>query len=180
MEEEWRWVIGYEGEYQISSFGRVRSIPRVVVMKNGITKTVHGRIRKLKYCQGYPKIEFTGHGKKGSTVHRLVAAAFLGPQPPGMEVRHHDSNPGNPRLDNLSYSTHKVNHSDRAANGTNNAGETNKASKITQEQALTVLALGRLFPHRTVGAQFGLSGSQVARIVSGENWRHLNQDILSL
>jgi hypothetical protein len=181
-QEEWRPVVGQEGNYEVSILGRVRSIPRVIIMKNGITRTVKGGIRNHRFgVHGYPMIFFSGHGRgktNGGTVHVMVARAFLGRCPPGMEVRHGDSNKANPRLDNLSYSTHKDNHSDRLANGTNNGGETNKAAKITEQQAEQILALGQAFPGITLATQYGISKAQVRRILTGNNWKYLDRSLL--
>ena len=115
MEEIWKDIPGYEGLYQVSNLGRVKSLPRVVLrrMKNG---KVHPRRIHEKLL--VPARQYRGHQqvclcKEGienhQFVHRLVLLAFVGPCPEGMEVCHNDSDPTNNRLDNLRYDTRSGN-----------------------------------------------------------------------
>lgn len=112
MSEIWKDIPGYEGRYQASTYGRIRSVDHYVRCgKNGNgNRLVRGRtLRPGRYCR-------TGHlsvvlGKKanGSPVHQLVSLTFLGPCPDGMEVLHNDGNPANNQLDNLRYGTRTEN-----------------------------------------------------------------------
>lgn len=120
MSEEWRPVV-QDPLYEVSNFGRVRSLdaciwygPRVGF---GIRK---GRILKpsIDGC-GYLTVRLSG--KKTAAVHRLIAAAFLGPCPDGQEVRHLDGNRADPVLKNLKYGTPKQNHQDSYLHGTRNS-----------------------------------------------------------
>lgn len=76
--EEWRDIAGYEGRYQVSNLGRVRSLDiRVPCHDNG-TRTVYGRILKQSMCGGYFKVGLCKDGKMvNRTIHRLVAEAFI-------------------------------------------------------------------------------------------------------
>jgi hypothetical protein len=112
MTERWKRVPGWPG-YQVSDIGRVRSVDRV--LSNG---QACGGVMLATYPNrdGYPKVTLSG-GKhkrqKQVTVHRLVMLAFEGPRPPGMEIRHLDSDPGNARRSNLAYGTHSQNEHDK-------------------------------------------------------------------
>ena len=77
--EVWKDIKGYEGLYQVSSLGRVKSVERVVVQSNGYTKTVKESIRKPKKDQnGYLQVGLSKNGVvKRYTVHKLVATAFI-------------------------------------------------------------------------------------------------------
>ena len=68
--------------------------------------------------RGYFDVRVGGRSLK---VHQLVAAAFLGPCPPGMEVRHANGQKDDNRLENLSYGTHQENMQDAIAAGTHGA-----------------------------------------------------------
>ncbi len=108
--ETWRDVPGYEGKYQVSNLGRVRSLDRRVRCAHNATRTIKGRVLKPSGSKYNPHLTVVlGHGKNGSLVHQLVAAAFLGPHPKGQEVRHLDGNPLNNRADNLAYGTRTEN-----------------------------------------------------------------------
>jgi hypothetical protein len=117
--ENWRDVPGWGGYYQVSDHGRVRSVDRIVESKRG-----HRRYRG-KIIQ--PAVKETGHltvslyrdcsgSRKG--IHTLVAAAFLGPCPDGMEVCHRNSIPSDNRPVNLRYGTRQSNVQDMIAHGT--------------------------------------------------------------
>lgn len=104
MMERWRPVVGFEGRYDVSNRGRVYSWVTERVLRPGIASN------------GYPTVAL-GRGKT-KTVHSLVAAAFIGPCPPGMEVRHRDGNRRNPRATNLEYGTRADNIRDAVKHGT--------------------------------------------------------------
>lgn len=105
--EEWHPVPGQEGAYEISNLGQVRSLDRRVTyhLRNG--KTVErlrkGRILKQpRDAYGYPVASIGGRMR---FVHALVAEAFLGPRPPGMDVYHADGSRDNNHVSNLRYDT---------------------------------------------------------------------------
>lgn len=113
MSAEWRPVAGYEGYYEVSSDGQVRSAMRRKGSKGGVLKA--GTTKA-----GYKLVSLWRDGKGLScNVHRLVAAAFLGPCPPGMEVRHLDGDPTNNDVANLRYGTGSENCQDITRHGRN-------------------------------------------------------------
>src|SRR5580704_3863138 len=120
--ERWLPVVGYEGLYEVSDLGRVRSILRR--QRDGYSKPFI-RIMKLR-LQNVPKrpdnrywmVELTSNGKRRHRrVHQLVMLAFVGPYPPGMETRHLDGDRANNALSNLKYGTPSENSQDRLRHG---------------------------------------------------------------
>ena len=99
--EEWRPVGGYEGWYEISSFGQVRRI-------KAAPGAVVGKIlrQKIKGGQYYVVGLFRNSSGKTVYVHHLVAEAFHGCRPKEMEVNHKDANKLNNYPENLEYVTH--------------------------------------------------------------------------
>lgn len=98
IEEEWRPVVGWETYYEVSSNGRVRS------------KKEHGTGQALRPSTastgGYEQVTLSVNGQRKSTkVHILVAAAFIGPRPAGLLIRHLDGNNRNNSARNLAYGT---------------------------------------------------------------------------
>lgn len=109
--EEWRSIPGYERTYEVSSLGRVRSLPRPGT-KGGVRKIRVGK-------RGYPVLSLVQDGVQTThEVHRLVALAFLGPRPEGALVRHVDGDALRPHADNLTYGTWGDNLLDQVRHGT--------------------------------------------------------------
>ena len=119
-DEEWRAVVGYEGHYEVSDRGRLRSLDRVVKYKNGVERKHRGKVLKLgKHKFGYLKVELHKNGKISHTnIHRLVLEAFEGPCPDGMEACHNDGNPTNNTIENLRWGTRSENRRDAVKHGT--------------------------------------------------------------
>lgn len=118
----WRAVPDYEGLYEVSDQGLVRSLRRRT--SNGMRG---GKMLKLRVAgPGYHQVTLWADGKPETAyVHRLVLAAFIGPLPPGQETRHLDGNKLNNLLANLAYGTQSENGLDRVRHGTHNhAGKT--------------------------------------------------------
>lgn len=109
--EQWKDIPGYEGRYQVSDQGRVRSLDRFVrLVAHGVETKRLARGKVLR-----PAPSPSGHLcvslGRGSTkqVHALVALAFIGPRPENHEVLHLDHNPANNALTNLRYGTRAEN-----------------------------------------------------------------------
>lgn len=108
--EIWRDIPGYEGKYQASNLGNIRSLDRLVNCAHGGKRRMRGRVLKPAGQKKDPHLRVVlGHGAIGSCVHTLVALTFLGPKPEGQEVRQLDGNPLNNRIDNLAYGTRTEN-----------------------------------------------------------------------
>ena len=126
--ERWLPVVGYEGHYEVSDFGHVRSLRRETVSGWRGGKTLNPSPDKIG------RLEVRLHkNDKGKTrrVHQLVMEAFAGLPAPGQEVRHLDGNPANNRWTpgdteeevraaggNLFYGTHAENMADMIEHGT--------------------------------------------------------------
>ena len=107
--EAWRPIPGWEGLYEASDLGRVKSIPRRQV-RGGILSPSVG-------TNNYPIVWLRNKSeRRASAVHRLVAEAFLGP-PEGLEVRHLNGDRMDNRLANLKYGTHSENVRDTVNHG---------------------------------------------------------------
>ncbi len=114
--EVWVPAAGYEGRYEVSSFGRIKSLSRIATCKNGRTRTVSGKILSPSVHPKTGRLSLCLEGKMWF-VHRIVAVSFLGPCPDGMHVCHWDDNPKNNCVTNLRYATCSENMFDRVRNG---------------------------------------------------------------
>ena len=116
---EWRPVVGYEGRYEVSDDGRVRSLSRVVMRSNGAPQSV--RARELIQCdfKGYRAVNLAMNGSaKVGLVHRLVASAFIGKGEIGQEVCHGDGTRTNNNASNLRWGSRSDNMQDALRHGT--------------------------------------------------------------
>lgn len=109
--EEWLPVVGYEDSYEVSNFGRVRSIERQVINRLGRSRIIKARnMKTLVARNGYEMIDLSKNGtKRRFSVHRLVAMAFKPTEREGVEVMHLDHNRLNNHVSNLEWGTHKEN-----------------------------------------------------------------------
>lgn len=121
MTEQWRPIPGWEGLYDVSDVGRVRSCSRVVVGRNGRPLTVNQRILTGTVNEhGYVRVSLCrGNARFTRGVHQLVLLAFAGPAPDGHEACHNNGDPGDNRLINLRWDTRSSNMLDRTTHGTN-------------------------------------------------------------
>lgn len=180
MNEEWRPVVGYEGIYEVSNMGNVRSVDRTVSRKVGkgadpdrlififakgvlLTPGISGN--------GYPTVSLCG---KTHTVHSIVITTFRGPPPKGEECRHRNGNRTDPRLDNLEWGTRKENISDMVKHGTKMIGEKYKSSKITDASAKEIMLLRGKISQSKIAEMFNVSPSAVQAIHDKRTWKHVN------
>lgn len=120
MDETWRPVLGFEGIYEVSDLGRVRSVDRVAVRSNGRRHTVRGKIRAAKRMpKGHLAVTLVHSGKlHNRTIHRLVLESFVGSRPPAAVARHLNGDPADNRLTNLAWGTASENQRDSLDHGT--------------------------------------------------------------
>lgn len=111
VREQWRAIPGYEGRYEVSDRGRVRSLVR------GKAKIMVAPIDRYGYAR--LSLRISG-GRRNWRVHQLVALAFIGPCPPGLDVLHGDGVKTNCIPSNLRYGTQSENTIDMTIHGSHN------------------------------------------------------------
>lgn len=120
---EWRGVADFEGLYEVSDDGRVRSLPRIVNTRNPhgpIVRLAPGRILKPAIRNGYVEVSLRRPGcrPKILKIHRLVLESFVAPCPVGQETRHLNGDSQDNRVRNLKWGTSTENAYDRVLHGT--------------------------------------------------------------
>ena len=116
--EEWKDIKGYEGFYQVSNIGRVRSLDRYITRSDGVVQFKKGIIKQPKEnSDGYYTITLNKNGKnKTIGIHRLVAQAFIPNPDELLEVNHIDYDRKNNNVNNLEWCTHQDNIKHSAVN----------------------------------------------------------------
>lgn len=171
--ENWRDVIGYEGFYQVSDDGRVRSLWRL------LPHAVRAGVRKpkiiLKYGsnnQGRLQVTLSRDNvQKRFQVHRLVLAAFTGPCPDGLEGLHKNGDHLDCKISNLKWGTHAENMQDTVRHGHARLGEASGKSKLTEQDVRDIRAstdTGRILANR-----YGISQPAIVNIRSRKTWKHV-------
>ena len=132
MKEIWRSVDGYEGYYQVSNNGKIRSVDRSIINSKGIKRKIRGSQLKLTPDKdGYLKTTLCKNNKKENVfVHRVVASTFIDNEDTLPEVNHKDENKTNNTIKNLEWCTSQYN---------TNYGERNK--KINKNRRKKVVGI---------------------------------------
>jgi DNA-binding transcriptional regulator YiaG len=179
MSEIWKAVPGFEGAYEVSDQGRVRSLDRVVTVSpnrwGGVSrKSIRGRVLVPGPHQGgYQSVNLYAEGAQHSTtVHILVAAAFLGPRPEGHEVCHKDGDHQNSALTNLRYGTPVSNNQDKRRHGTHLQGDEHPTAKLNTRQVLEIRR-ARGVPQEVLAERYGVTLSNISAVQLRKSWRHV-------
>lgn len=109
--EVWKDIKGYEGYYQVSNLGRIRSVDRVVESQYRSSQLVKGNIKKVNVGKnGYKRVQLYKNNKRdGNLVHRLVAEAFILNPNNYPIINHKDENPSNNKVENLEWCDYRYN-----------------------------------------------------------------------
>lgn len=121
MLESWRPIPDFEGHYEVSNVGHVRSLDRTLVYPDGHSHRLRGRLLSpgVQPPSGHLHVNLKTQARKRTVaVHALVLEAFVGPRPDGLECLHGDGDPTNNRLDNLRWGTRSENNLDAVRHGT--------------------------------------------------------------
>lgn len=176
MPEIWRPVLNYEGYYEVSNKGRVRSL------RHSRKRSYKDPIRYMKLKpskKGYVGVSLCKNGVigTGNYLHRVVWEAFYGPIPEGMEINHDDGDKSNCKLSNLEICTHRQNI--RHAQETGLAwifskGSGNGYAKLDEERVRSIkrrLAAGGV--QRRIAKEEKVSVGTINLIYLGRTWKHV-------
>lgn len=176
--EVWKPVLGYEGMYEVSNMGRVKSLPRRVRTVGGdgvpTTRLMSGRVLTPRGPRPFVDL-WRGNVSEKKRVCRLVLEAFVGPCPSGMEACHFPNrDTTNNRLSNLRWDTRQANAMDRDAHGTMLRGEEHYNVVLTEEivrEARRLRAAG--WTYKTLQKRYGCGFITIYKAVVGMTWSHV-------
>lgn len=176
--ETWKAVIGYEGLYEVSDLGRVKSLS----FRNRMATKKRELILSLAVnSRGYPRVTLGNKGiKRGHFVHHLVLMAFSGKCPKGMEAAHENGKRLDNRSDNLSWKTHTDNQADQRRHGTAAIGEAHGSSRLTEDNIRGIraqMAMG--VEQKQIAKSYGVTPTTICDIINGRTWTHLQNSALN-
>ena len=190
MEEEiWKAIPGYEGSYEVSNLGKVRSLDRYVGHNYGEKQRRIGCILSPRKGPYLNVCLLKKQLRRNDVIHNLVMEAFIGKKPNGYHVNHKDSNKWNNRLDNLEYVTPSDNMLHAFKNGIIKPlrGEENGHSKLKATQIIEIRMLygenigGRYgrgnMTFRELAKRFNVSFGHIRDIVYRRKWKHLELEV---
>lgn len=182
--ELWKKIPAQDRAYEVSSFGRVRSLDCVIARADGKPMRMKGRLLKTNpNSRGYPVVSIHDGKKQISrTVHSLVARAFLdepggklGTFRGGFVVNHINGDKKDNRAENLEYVTTSRNYFHAKETGLlSHTGSSNGRSKITDRDVRAIRDLYAAGMRQVdLAKMFGIDQTGVSRIVLGKGWRHV-------
>ena len=181
-QEEWRPVVGWEGLYEVSSWGNVNTVEHRAPSRGGVGfKTVPGMRRKTQLnAHGYPVVCLRrGKFVQLRTVHRMVVEAFIGPIAVGMNTNHLDGVRSNNHLRNLEICTASENHLHRCRVMGRGRGETHNLALLNDAKVIAIRAEYALRDRdygacANLGRKYGVSAAVIGRAVRRETWQHVS------
>jgi hypothetical protein len=182
MIEEWRPVVGYEGLYEVSNLGRVKSVDRLCNSSKRTAQWMKGRILKPRvnaHRQNRCTVALCKNGKASYPyIARLVLTSFVGPAPKGQDAAHWDGNPVNNCLENLRWATVSENALDKKRHGTDSSGTRNAMSKLTEDQVLYIRNNYRRNSYHDSNAlelasKFHVTRGAILSIAANKAWTHV-------
>lgn len=161
MAIEWRAVAGYDGLYQVSNTGLIRNSAGLV-------------LKDYDNGRGYRALKLARSGtKRHHYVHRLVAAAFLGPS--DLEVNHLDGDKTNNCASNLEYTTRTGNNLHARRVLKRHVGEDHCYAKLTEDSVRRIRELAQTNKsYADIGKKFGIAADTVSKVVRGRSWQSVS------
>ena len=162
IKEIWKPIPGWEGSYEASSLGRIRTTGARINQRHGLV------LKQRPDKDGYATVRLHRDGKACERfAHRLVAAAFLGPCPLGLTVNHGDGDKAHPASENLEYLTVADNnmHAFRVL------GNVPRGPKLDAELAGVIRATKGLKARRELAAEFSVDAQTISDIWNGKTYR---------
>ena len=176
--ELWKDVPTFEGKYNVSNWGRIKSNARTILREECAHSRAHLVFYKEKILKVnrsvYPivtLVKTTDEPLYHIRLHKLVALVFIGEKPKGTEIRHLDGNPKNCRADNLKYGTRQENLEDARLHKIKRG--CGHGSKINYDDIVKIRENSQNSSHAKLGIEYGVSGRTITRIIRRETYKHI-------
>lgn len=178
MAEEWRAIPGWEGYYEASDQGKVRSLDRTIQTRTS-SRFLRGKVlRPRRHKNGYLFVVLCRDCVPATcTIHGLVLSAFVGERPAGLETRHLDGDQLNNNISNLCYGTAQENGYDRVRHGTTGTatpvvGVDHYEAKLDDDKVRYIRGNPQL-SNVLLADMFGVSPSAISMSRLRKTWKHV-------
>ena len=167
--EQWK-TVEANSKYEVSDWGRVRNRKTFRILKPQVNLTCKAGYLVVSLSSGF-------RNRRTYFIHRLVAHAFIGTRPEGLECCHGDGNSRNNHIENLRYDTHKNNGADSSRHGVMPHGEQHRDAKLSEQDVREIRFkhLPRKYTREMLAQEYGVSYSTVHHILGGRTWKYLDQ-----
>lgn len=179
MTEQWKPVVGYEGLYEVSDLGRIKSVAREAINNRGYERgrPIPERIlRQSTANNGYKLVRLYRDGKGSTlTVHSLVLKAHVGPRPEGHQGCHSPNGKEDNRLCNLRWDTASSNQLDKIVSGTMVCGERVNTAKLNPDTVRDIRRsyTGRRGEASRIARRVGTTPQSIRNIIARKTWAHI-------
>ena len=166
QQEIWKDIQGFEGMYQVSNLGSIRSIIKKPFLAMVLAKDK----------TGYLSVQFSVKGKKyRHRVHRLVALSFIDNVYGSPVINHKDGDKRNNRVNNLEWTTYRDNAVHAMRIGLSPKGEKSSLSKLKEKDVIDIRRMWKL-KQKTQGEMaeiFSIDQTTISLVVNRKTWKHI-------
>lgn len=168
----WKDILNYNGDYQVSDTGLVKSVSR---------KGHDGRelgeklLRPYKMPNGYMTVCLRKDGKtKRHYVHRLVCDAFVDNPKHLPVVNHVDGDKSNNNVDNLEWVSYSCNNQHAYDTGLKQCGSGFYSAKLTESDVINILKCGKYTTYENIAEMYGVSRATIRDVLERRTWKHIH------
>lgn len=169
--EKWKWIEGWEGDYEVSTLGRVRSYKvereQGRILSNGWVASGYAQVQLCDGVRVFHKL-----------VHSLVSVVFIGKRPDGLWINHVDGNKKNNSIDNLEYVTPSENalHAFRTGLRKSVHGEKHYNATLSESDVREIKNVAGIEKQTVTARRHGVSQAHISMIQSGKCWGWLKDE----
>ena len=176
--EIWKAIKGYEGIYEISEHGKVRSLNHLIKYSDGRSRIQKGRILKTSLSKkGYVRVSLSKQKKRFHTsIHRLLALSFIDNPENKKQVNHINGIKHDNRIENLEWVSNSENQIHAIKKGLTryNYNERHHNSKLTNKGVLRVRNLHRLgFTNKELAEDYNVSQTAMSNILRNITYKNI-------